>query len=187
MSVIDGAVGIPAAGKGKYHYDNYLRIVDIRVHKDRTGDFENFVRTNVVPAVAEFLPKIKGQNTNKLPRYLRTVKIATRLGAEPELLDFLANYVVPAAQKTRTDVFIYRGVYSAGANYFLMFPYDDPSALAHTSNRVISDLLAKVYPAAEAQKLDMQFANTISLVQELVSKTRPDMSSNLENKYRRWW
>jgi hypothetical protein len=187
MTVVDGVVGLPAKGQGKYHYDNYLRIVDIRVHKDRTADFENFVHTNVVPAVAEFLPKIKGQDTNKLPRYLRTVKIATRLGAEPELLDFLTNHVVPAARKSRTDVFIYRGVYSAGANYFLMFPHDDPSALAHTKNRVISELLSKVYSPAEVQKLDMEFANTITLVQELVSVTRPDMSSNLENKFKRWW
>lgn len=187
MTVIDGEVGLPEKGVGKYHYDNYLRIVDIRVHKDRTSDFEKFVHTNVVTAVAQFLPKIKGQDTNKLPKYLRTVKIATRLGAEPELLDFLTNYVVPAAKKTRTDVFIYRGVYSAGANYFLMFPYDDTSALAHTDKRIFSELLAKVHPPATAQKLDLQFANTISVVQEVVSKTRPDMSSNLENKYKRWW
>lgn len=186
LTVVDGEIGIPPIGQGKFHYDNYLRIVDIRVHKDRTGDFENFVHTNVVTAVAQFLPKIEGRNTNKLPHYLRTVKIATRLGTEPELLDFLTNYVVPAARKTRTDVFIYRGVYSAGANYFLLFPYDETTSLAHTSNSVFAELLAKAYPR-EAKKLNMQFANTISLVQEIVSKTRPDMSSNLENKFKRWW
>lgn len=186
MTVVDGEIGLPVKGQGKYHYDNYLRIVDIRVHKDRTGDFENFVHTNVVPAVAQFLPKIEGHNTNRLPHYLRTVKIATRLGTEPELLDFLTNYIVPAAKATKTDVFIYRGVYSAGANYFLLFPYDDTTSLAHTSNSVFSELLAKAYPK-RAQQLNMQFANTISLVQEVVSKTRPDMSSNLENKFKRWW
>jgi hypothetical protein len=186
MTVVDGEIGLPAKGQGRYHYDNYLRIVDIRVHKDRTGDFENFVHTNVVPAVAKFLPKIEGQNTNRLPRHLRTVKIATRLGTEPELLDFLTNYIVPAAKQTKTDVFIYRGVYSAGANYFLLFPYDDVTSLANTSNSVFSELLTKAYPK-EARQLNMQFANTISLVQEIVSKTRPDMSSNLENKFRRWW
>lgn len=187
MTVVDGITGVPQKGQGKYHYDNYLRIVDIRVHKDRTADFENFVHTNVVPAVAEFLPKIKGHDTNRLPKYLRTVKIATRLGAEPELLDFLTNYVIPAAKKTKTDVFFYRGVYSAGANYFLIFPYDEPTALAHTDKRVISELLAKVYSPDEVKKLEAQFAGTISLVQEIVSKTRPDMSSNLENKFKRWW
>jgi hypothetical protein len=87
----------------------------------------------------------------------------------------------------KTDVFFYRGVYSAGANYFLIFPYDDTSALGHTDHRIISELLAKVYPADQAQKLEKQFASTISLVQEVVSKTRPDMSSNLENKFKRWW
>jgi hypothetical protein len=187
MTVVDGAVGLPPRGKGKYHYDNYLRIVDIRVHKDRTKDFENFVHTNVVPAVARFLPKKTGHDTDRLPRYLRTVKIAVRLGAEPQLVDFLTNHVVPAAKSTRTDVFIYRGVYSAGANYFLLFPYDDPASLANTKERVISEMLAKVHPAIEVQKLDQQFASTISTVQEIVSETRPDMSSNLENKYKRWW
>jgi hypothetical protein len=187
MTVVDGVVGIPPRGAGKFHYDNYLRIVDIRVHKDRTSDFENFVHTNVVPAVARFLPKIEGQNRDRLPRFLRTVKIAVRLGAEPELVDFLTNYLVPAAKSTRTDVFIYRGVYSAGANYFLLFPFDDKDSLAHTRNRIISELLAKVHSPEEAQRLDQNFASTISMVQEIVSKTRPDMSSNLENKYIRWW
>jgi hypothetical protein len=187
MTVMDGVVGLPPKGQGKYHLDNYLRVVEIRVHKDRTDDFEKFVHTNVVPAVAQFLPKIKGGNTNKLPRYMRTVKIAVRVGGEPELLDFLTNYVVPAAKKTGTDVFMYRGVYSSGANYYLIFPYDDPASLASTKNRVISELLAKAYPADQVQQLDQQFGSTISLVQEMVHNMRPDMSSNLENKYRRWW
>jgi hypothetical protein len=187
MTVIDGNVGLPAEGKGKYHLDNYLRVVEIRVHKDKTGDFENFVHTNVVPAVAQFLPKIKGHDTNRLPRYMRTVKIAVRVGGEPELLDFLTNYVVPAAKKTGTDVFMYRGVYFSGANYFLIFPYDDPKSLAGTPNRIISELLAKAYPADQAQQLDQQFGSSILQVQELVHNMRPDMSSNLENKYHRWW
>jgi hypothetical protein len=187
LTVVDGEIGLPAKGQGKFHYDNYLRIVDIRVHKDRTTDFENFVHTNVVPAVAKFLPKVEGQAGNKLPRYLRSVKIATRLGAEPDLLDFLTNYVVPAAKSTGTDVFIYRGVYSSGANYFMLFPFDDPSSLANSTDSVFTELLAKAYPGKEHKKLGQQFANTVSLVQEIVSKTRPDMSSNLENKYTRWW
>jgi hypothetical protein len=187
LTVVGGEVGLPAKGQGKFHYDNYLRIVDIRVHKDRTADFENFVHTNVVPAVAKFLPKVEGQGGNRLPKYLRTVKIATRLGAEPDLLDFLTNYVVPAAKSTRTDVFIYRGVYSAGVNYFMLFPFDDPASMANSSNSVIKELLAKAYPGKEHKKLGQQFGNTISQVQEIVSKMRPDMSSNLENKYSRWW
>jgi hypothetical protein len=187
MTVVNGVVGLPPNGLGKYHLDNYLRVVEIRVHKDRTTDFENFVRTNVVPAVANFLHRIEGQNTNRLPKFMRTVKIAVRLGSEPELVDLLQNYVVPAARSTGTDVFIYRGVYSSGANYFLLFPFDTPTSLANTSSRVISTLLQRAYPATQAQQLDTQFGNTISYVQELVSRMRPDMSSNLENKYIRWW
>lgn len=187
LTVINGQVGLPPRGQGQYHYDNYLRIVEIRVHKDRILDFEKFVKTNVVTAVANFLPRTPTAAPDKLPRYMRTVKIAARIGAEPELIDLLTNYVVPAAQSTGTDVFVYRGVYSSGANYFLLFPFDNQSSVANTQNRVISTLLQRAYPAAQAQQLDAQFGNVISSVQELVSAIRPDMSSNLENKFNRWW
>jgi hypothetical protein len=187
MTVVDGQVGLPPRGVGKYHLDNYLRVVEIRVHKDKIPDFENFVHTNVVTAVANFLPKLVGQNTNKLPRFMRTVKIAVRVGGEPELVDLLENYVVPAARRTGTDMFIYRGVYSSGANYFLLFPFDDTASIANTPDRVISTLLQRAYPADQAQQLDTQFGSTISSLHEMISRMRPDMSSNLENKYIRWW
>ena len=99
MTVINGVVGLPPSGQGKYHLDNYLRVVEIRVHKDRTTDFENFVRTNVVPAVANFLHRIDGQNTNRLPRNMRTVKIAVRLGSEPQLVRSAAKLRRPRCEE----------------------------------------------------------------------------------------
>ena len=187
MTVVDGEVGLPPRGRGKYHLDNYLRVVEIRVNQNRTKDFENFVQTNVVPAVANFLPKRRGQDTNKLPRFMRTVKIAVRVGGEPELVDLLQSRIIPAAQRTRTDMFIYRGVYSSGANYFLVFPFDDSNSLANTQDRVISTLLQRAYSGDEGRRLDEQFGRSITFGHETVSRMRPDMSSNLENKYKKWW
>jgi hypothetical protein len=187
MTVVDGEVGLPARGRGKYHLDNYLRVVEIRVNRNHIRDFENFVQTNVVPAVARFLPKVRGQGNNKLPRFMRTVKLAVRVGGEPDLVDLLQNRLIPAAQRTRTDVFIYRGVYSSGANYFLVFPFDDANSLANTKDRIVSTLLQRAYPGEESRRLDEQFGRSITFAHEMVSRMRPDMSSNLENKYRKWW
>ena len=186
MTVVDGEVGLPQRGRGKYHLDNYLRVVEIRVNKNHIKDFENFVQTNVVPAVASFLPKRRARGTDKLPRFMRTVKIAVRVGGEPDLVDLLQNRVVPAAQKTKTDMFIYRGVYSSGANYYLVFPFDDAAGLANSQERIISTLLQRAYPE-EGKRLDDQFGRSITYAHETVSRMRPDMSSNLENKYARWW
>jgi hypothetical protein len=189
LSVINGRVGIPPKGTGQYQYDNYLRVVEIRVHKDKKLDFEKFVHTNVVTAVAKFFPKhpVAAQNSDRLPLFMRTVKIAVKLGAEPELVDLLENQVIPAAQRTGTDIFIYRGVYSSGANYFVLFPFDDETALANTRGRAISLMFQRAFPADQAKQLDSLYGSLISNVSELVSTVRPDMSSNLENKWKKWW
>ena len=84
-------------------------------------------------------------------------------------------------------MFIYRGVYSSGANYFLVFPFDDSNSLANTQDRVISTLLQRAYSGDEGRRLDQQFGRSITFGHEMVSRMRPDMSSNLENKYKKWW
>jgi hypothetical protein len=186
MSVIGGRGGQRLHNQGQYDFGAYLRVVEIRVNRTRTADFENFVRTNVVPAVAKFLPEKRDDQPDRLPRFYRTVKIEVNMGREPEFFEFIKTHLMAAAEKAKIDVFFYQTLYGGGANFFMIFPFEDEKALANTRGRVLQALWKSAHSAREAQRLDAQFGKLIIGVEEMVHQVRRDMSSRLDNKYLAW-
>lgn len=186
MSVIGGKGGQRLHNQGQYDFGQYLRIVEIRVNKDKTANFENFVRGVVVPAVAKFIPEKRSQNPDKLPRFFRTVKIEVNMGKEPEFFEFMQRYLIPAAEKTKTDVHFYQTLYGGEFNFFMLFPFEKQEDLANTKDRVLAILWQRAYGLREGRQIDAQFGRLILGAQEMVHMVRPDMSSRLSNKYMDW-
>lgn len=187
VSVVAGRAGVRPKGRGYYDFGRYLRITEIRVHKEKIGDFEGFLADSFVPTANAHLPKRQGPGRDKLPRYLRVVKIQVNMSKEPEFLTFLSKKLVPAAQKARENMFVFHTIYGSEANYILLFPFENEGDLAGTGDRVLSALWQKTHSFFEMLQTDSYFAGLIMGASETILKVRPELSPSLENKYSRWW
>jgi hypothetical protein len=187
VSVVSGRAGVRPKGSGYYDFGQYLRITEIRVHKEKIGDFESFLADSFVPTANAHLPKRTGRGRDKLPRYLRVVKIKVNMSKEPDFLTFLRGKLVPAAQKARENMLVYHTIYGSEANYLLLFPFENEDDLAATGERVLSALWQKTHSYFEMLQVDSYFAGLIMGASETIIKVRPELSPSLENKYSRWW
>lgn len=187
MSVVAGRAGSRLRGKGFYDFGEYLRITELRVHKDKTADFEEFAAKRIVPAASEVLPKAVKQASDKLPRYIRAVKLEVNMSKEPDFHKFLKLFLIPAAKKTRTTVFVFHTIYGSEANYLLLFPFETEKDMAATGERVLSALWQKAYSYFDMLQVDTKFASLIITAHESIIRVRPDLSPKLENKYAKWW
>ena len=186
-TVVEGMVGQRLPGQGLYDFDNYVRLVEFEVVKNRAAQFEKFVIDNVAPAAQKFLPKLRNASPDRLPNFLRHVNLEVHQARVKDFYDFAAKSLVPAAQKTKISVFFYRAIYAGGDNFSLLFPYEKANDLANTKNPLLPELLTTAYGAADGRRLSTDLGKLIIRGVEWVSKIRPDMSSNLENKYSKWW
>lgn len=187
FSVVAGRPGARRQGKGHYDFGEYLRISEIRVHKDRIGEFENFVASSLVPTVNEYLPKTAGQSRDKLPRYLRVVKLAVTMGKVPQFETLLEKNLMPAMQRVGGTVFVYHTIYGSEENYLLLFPYEKEDDLVGTGDRALSAIWEKSYEYFDMLKVDSHLSGLIMHADETIVKVRPELSPSLENKYARWW
>ena len=187
MSVVAGRAGSRLRGKGFYDFGEYLRITELRVHKDKTEDFEEFAAKSFVPAASEVLPKAARRAADKLPRYLRAVKLEVNMSKEPDFHKFLKLFLIPAAKKTMTTVFVFHTIYGSESNYLLLFPFETENDMAATGERVLSALWQKAYSYFDMLQVDTKFSSLIITAHESIVRVRPDLSPRLENKYAKWW
>jgi hypothetical protein len=187
FSVVSGRAGARLPGREHYDFGQYLRITEIRVHKDKIDDFEKFVANSFVPMANKYLPQAPGQGHDRLPHYLRAVKIAVTMGKVPQFEIVVQKYLLPAVQKLRGTLFVYHTIYGSEANYLLLFPYEDENDTAGTGDRALSALWQKSYSYFDTLKLDSFFAGLIMGASETIVKVRPELSPRLENKYTKWW
>lgn len=185
--VVGGRSGARRAGQGFYDFGEYLRITEIRVHKDKIGDFERFAADSLVPTATEYLSKSKGQNRDKLPRYLRVVKIEVTMGKVPQFETLLQKNLIPAMKHIGGTVFVYHTIYGSESNYLLLFPYEKEDDTVGTGNRALSAIWEKSYSYFDMLKVDTHLSGLIMNAFETIVKVRPELSPGLENKYARWW
>jgi hypothetical protein len=187
FSVVAGKSGARRPGRGYYDFGEYLRITEVRVHKDKIGDFEKFAADSFVPTANEYLPKSDTQARDKLPRYLRVVKVEVIMGKVPQFETLLQKNLIPAVKHIGGTVFVYHTIYGIEANYVLLFPYDKEDDTYGTGNRVLSAIWEKAYSYFDMLKVDTHLAGLSVNTYETIVKIRPELSPSLENKYRKWW
>jgi hypothetical protein len=187
MSVVAGRAGSRLRGRGFYDFGEYLRITELRVHKDKTVEFEEFAAKSMVPAASQVLPKAVKGAADKLPRYLRAVKLEVNMSKEPEFHQFLKLFLIPAAKRAKATVFVYHTIYGSEANYLLLFPFESETDFAATGERALSALWQKTYKYFDMLQVDTKFSSLIMTAHETIVKVRPDLSPKLENKYAKWW
>ena len=187
MSVVAGRQGARQPGKGFYDFGDYLRITEIRVHKDKIADFEDFAFNSFVPAASEVLPNLTNRSLDKLPRFIRTLKLQVNMSKEPQFHEFLKRFLIPSARRAKTTVFVFHTIYGSESNYLLLFPYETENDFAATGERVLSALWQKNYKYFDMLRIDTKFASLIMSAQEMIVKVRPDLSPKPENKYAKWW
>ena len=187
LSVIEDTVGKRAQGTGTYDFGNFLRFVEFEVVKGQTAAFEKFVIENIVPATNKFLPKLKNGNLDKLPRFLRSVKLEVHQSKVQDFLDFAQRNLIPAAGQNKVSYFFYHSVFAGGDNFSLFCPFEGTKDLANTKSPFLPELFKKTYGSREASRINKELGNLIIGGEEFVGKIRPELSTNLENKFRKWW
>lgn len=187
FSVIAGRAGARIPRKGYYDFGEYLRTTEIRVHKDKIGEFERFVADSFVPAANQYLPQAAVPGRDRLPRFLRVVKIAVTMGRVPQFENLVQKNLMPSVQRARGTVFVYHTIYGSEANYLLLFPYENEDDVAASGDRALSALWHKSYSYFDMLKVDSFFAGLIMSATETIVKVRPELSPRLENKYAKWW
>lgn len=185
--VVGGRSGARRPDRGYYDFGEYLRITEVRVHKDKISDFENFVSSSFVPTVNEHMPKSDGPARDRLPRFLRVVKVEVIMGKVPQFETLLRKNLVPAMKHIGGTVFVYHTIYGIESNYVLIFPYDKEDDTVGTGNRALSEIWEKSYNYFDMLKVDTHLSGLIVNAFETIVKVRPDLSPNLENKYKKWW
>jgi hypothetical protein len=185
--VIGGKSGARRQGQGHYDFGDYLRITEIRVHKDKIGEFENFASTSLVPTANEYLSKTEPGVRDKLPRFLRVVKIEVTMGKVPQFETMLEKNLMPAMKLNKGTVFVYHTIYGSESNYLLLFPYEKEDDTVGTGNRALSAVWEKSYSYFDMLKVDTHLSGLIMNAFETIVKVRPELSPSLENKYSKWW
>lgn len=187
LSVIEDVVGRRAENSGRYDFGNFLRFVEFEVVRNQAPTFERFVVENVVPATARFLPKLRNRNRDKLPRMLRSVKLEVHQSRVQDFLDLSQKYLQPAAGQSKISYFFYHSVFAGGDNFFLFVPFENARSPANAKSPFLSELFTKTYGAREGRRINSEFGRLIIRGEEWVARIRPEMSTNLENKYLPWW
>jgi hypothetical protein len=187
LSVVEDVVGRRSENSGRYDFGNFLRFVEFEIEKKQVQTFEKFVVENVVPASSRFLPKLKNRNLDKLPRFIRSVKLEVHQSRVPEFLDLTQRHLLTAAGQNKVSYFFYHSVFAGGDNFFFFCPFEGTRDAANTKTPFLPDLIQRTYKGPEARRIASAFSGLIIRGEEWVGQIRPDLSTNLDNKYKKWW
>lgn len=194
----------------RYDLGRYIRIVYLYVKPDLQEEFEQFVRQSIVPMAEKILafrdeqtkaPPPDKRNYYKFGAYWRKLSMNVYMPTIPEFELFVQLHLVPAARATGIPMLTYRTVTGDRHNYHMFFPFNSPSEIHNDhKNLMVSSLLRehhlKSLPSlsrtnlrdhdqakALADQLSSIFHSHLLDIEEVVFRTRPDMSAKMEGRY----
>lgn len=148
----------------------------------------------------------------RLPKYLRKVSINVNMPTIPEFELFIQQQLLTAARDTDIPVLTYRTVTGNKHNYHLLFPSNDSTDIHHSRDNLMASSLLREHqiqlaakrtrkgktlvntsyrldPGMEAEaigiadELAAEFHSHAIEIEEIVYRTRPDMSALLQGRY----
>lgn len=146
----------------------------------------------------------------KYSPYTRLVSVNVNMATIPEFELFVQRNLVPAARETGTPMIGYRTVTGDRHNYTFIFPFDKKEQMHFDRNTLMASMLMRehqvqiaakhrgngprVEPTAltnreeaaalsKAEDLSSEFHSHAVDIEEIVLKSRPDMSSLLRERY----
>lgn len=207
--------GVGGSPGDHYDLGRYVRIVNLYVKPGVETEFEDFVHKYIVPTAEKILayrdevtkaPPLEARNYYKFAPYWKKLSMNVYMSTIPEFELFIQRKFLVAARESNVPMLTYRTVTGDVHNYHMFFPFTDASDIHNDRhNLMVHSLLRKhklesaklqrvndSYSEAarrnsllEADSAAEEFLSHLMALDEVVYRTRPDMSAKLSGRYTR--
>jgi hypothetical protein len=207
--------GVGTSTGDHYDLGRYVRIVYLYVKPGFETEFEEFVHKFIVPTAEKILsyrdevtkaPPPELRKYYKFAPYWKKLSMNVYMSTIPEFELFVQRKLVVAARESNIPMLTYRTVTGDSHNYHMFFPFSEPSDIHNDrKNLIIHSLLRKQklesagllrvgdtsreaerrQSIEEADSTAEEFLSHLISLEEVVFRTRPDMSAKLSGRYTR--